>query len=613
MANICAIAGVIDWKNITEHPFEIYNDMLSTMKRRGPDQSDLYVNGAAALLHARLSIIDLDNGRQPMDAWQGDEHYIIVYNGELYNTEEVRAELIGHGHHFTSRSDTEVLLHAYMAWGQDCLCKLNGIFAFAVWEEEAQRLFIARDRMGVKPFFYVMRNGVFLFASELKTLFKHPLVEPNIDKEGVAEIMLMGPGRSPGCGVFKDVHELMPSHCGLVSREGLRTWCYWATEDQPHVDTFDQTADKVRWLVLDAIERQLVADVPIATFLSGGLDSSIISAIAAGRMKELGRDFSTFSVDYQDNDHYFTAGHFQPEIDTAYINIMTRELDTTHHSIILNSEDVAAALTDATRARDLPGMADVDSSLLLFCKEIKQHATVALSGECADEIFGGYPWFRDKDLREKDGFPWAQSTAYRADFLAPQWLSQIDANAYVDDRYRQTLASTSVIDGITPEERRMKEMIHLNEKWFMQTLLDRKDRMSMYSGLEVRVPFCDHRIAEYLYRIPWEMKEYHGHEKGLLRYAMRGLLPDKVLWRKKAPYPKTHHPIYREVVSRMLRSVLDDDSSPLLQLANASKLNELLATDRSVPWYGQLMTTPQTIAYMVQVNEWMKEYAVEIR
>lgn len=610
---MCAIAGVIDWKNTGEHPFEIYEAMLSTMRRRGPDQCDQYVNGPAALLHARLSVVDLDNGRQPMEAWQGSEHYIIVYNGELYNTDEVRAELIGHGHHFTSRSDTEVLLHAYMAWGQDCLSKLNGIFAFAVWEEEAQRLFIVRDRMGVKPFFYAVRGDTFIFASELKTLLAHPLIEPIIDNEGISEIMLMGPGRTPGCGVFKDVHELMPSCCGLVDRSSFRTWSYWSAEDQPHIDTFDQTADKVRWLVLDSIERQLVSDVPLCSLLSGGLDSSILSAVASRRLKDLGKDFCTFSVDYESNDQYFTAGHFQPESDNKYINIMKQELGCTHHTIMLRSEDVAAALIDAVHARDLPGMSDVDSSLLLFCREIKKHATVALSGECADEIFGGYPWFRDKDLREKEGFPWAQSTRYRSEFLRPELSSQIDAAAYVDDRYQSTLATTSALEGLSPEEQRMKEMIHLNEKWFMQTLLDRKDRMSMYSGLEVRVPFCDHRIAEYLYRIPWEMKEYHGHEKGLLRYAMRGLLPDKVLWRKKSPYPKTHHPIYRETVSKMLQDVLDDPSSPLLQLANEEKLHELLATDRSVPWYGQLMTTPQTIAYMVQVNTWMKDYNVRIQ
>lgn len=516
---MCAIAGVINLTDGVPHAPEVYEGMLSTMLRRGPDQTGLYTDEASALLHARLSVIDPDNGRQPMEAWRGQEHYVLVYNGELYNTDEVRAELTGLGYTIHTRSDTEVLLNAYMAWGENCLEKLNGIFAFAVWEEQAQRLFLARDRMGVKPLFYALRGHTLLFASELKTLLAHPLVEPVIDREGVAEIMLMGPGRTPGCGVFRGVGELKPAHWARFSQSGLRVCRYWACEDAPHADSFEQTAEKVRWLVLDAIERQLVSDVPLCTFLSGGLDSSLLSAVAARRMKEMGRELTTFSVDYEENDRYFTAGHFQPESDSRYIELMNRELGVSHQSVVLKTADVAAALIEAVRARDLPGMADVDSSLLLLCREIKQHATVALSGECADEIFGGYPWFRDPDIREKYGFPWAQSTAYRAGFLRPEWRSVIDAEGYVDERYRATLCDTSLMPGLSPAERRMKEMIHLNEKWFMQTLLDRKDRMSMFSGLEVRVPFCDHRIAEYLYTVPWDMKEYHGHEKGLLRYG----------------------------------------------------------------------------------------------
>ncbi|MEG1890765.1 MAG: asparagine synthase (glutamine-hydrolyzing) [Clostridia bacterium] len=609
---MCAIAGIIHWGGFQEPDLALIQSMLSTMRRRGPDQSDWYADMDVTLLHARLSVIDLENGRQPMEGWRNGEHYLLVYNGELYNTEEVRAELCGLGHHIQTRSDTEVLLHAYMAWGENCLDKLNGIFAFAVWEEQARRLFIARDRMGVKPFFYAVRGDVLIFASELKTLLKHPLVEPVLDQEGVAEIMLMGPGRTPGCGVFRGVHELAAAHCGIFDRHGLRQWRYWAVQDAPHEDSFDQTADKVRWLVLDAIDRQLVSDVPLCVLLSGGLDSSLLAAAASKRMRQIGRELITYSVDYEENDRYFTAGHFQPESDGRYIELMNRALGVRHHNIVLKSEDVANALYDAVQARDLPGMADVDSSLLLFCREIRKEATVALSGECADEIFGGYPWFRDQELRERDGFPWAQSTAYRAAFLKPEWREAIDAEAYVDARYRATLADTSICPGTSAQERRMKEMIHLNEQWFMQTLLDRKDRMSMFSGLEVRVPFCDHRVAEYLYRVPWEMKEYHGHEKGLLRYAMRGMLPDKVLWRKKSPYPKTHHPVYRAVVSQMLREVMDDPHAPLHLLVETARLEELLASERAVPWYGQLMTTPQTIAYMVQVNAWMQTYEVRL-
>ena len=364
----------------------------------------------------------------------------------------------------------------------------------------------------------------------------------------------------------------------------------------------------------DAIERQLVSDVPVAAFLSGGLDSSLISAIADANFTARGRQLQTFSVGYRDNRKYFHATKFQPGADAPYIRKMNEFLHARHHWITLDTPELVPALYAAVDARDLPGMADVDASLLLFCRQIKPHATVALSGECADEIFGGYPWYRDPAVREKYGFPWAQSTAYRASFLKPGVLGSIDPAAFVDARYRQTLAETSVRPGLSAEEQRMRQMMNLNFKWFMQTLLDRKDRMSMYSGLEVRVPFCDYRIAEYLYSVPWEYKDYRNQEKGLLREAMRGVLPDEVLWRRKSPYPKTWNPSYLAAVSAELRGVLADPAAPILRIIKADALENLLASgaDNPIPWYGQLMTTPQTIAWFVQLNYWLEKYKVEL-
>jgi asparagine synthase (glutamine-hydrolysing) len=331
--------------------------------------------------------------------------------------------------------------------------------------------------------------------------------------------------------------------------------------------------------------------------------------VAAKAFAEAGVALHTFSVDYEDNDRYFKAGKFQPDSDAEYIKLMNDYIGAEHHRVIINAQSLADALYAAVDARDLPGMADVDSSLLLFCAEIKKHAKVALSGECADEIFGGYPWYRDKDIRERDGFPWAQSTARRAGFLRPEW--QGDAFGYVNARYRGTLTDVSTL----PEnagERRFKEMVNLNFDWFMQTLLDRKDRMSMYSGLEVRVPFCDYRIAEYLYSVPWAFKDWQGREKGLLRTAMRGTLPEKILRRKKSPYPKTHNPEYLAIVSERLNDVLNSAAAPVLQIVNKDALERLLNDDDQTPWYGQLMTTPQTIAYFLQINYWLEKYNVKI-
>ena len=610
---MCGIAGQIDFKDHLEHNQQIYKAMQASLRRRGPDAAGMYVNGPAALIHTRLSVVDLEKGSQPMEVKTDDGNVILVYNGELYNTEELRTELGALGHVFLGHSDTEVLLHSYMQWGGDCVGRFNGIFAFAIWDERDASLFFARDRIGVKPFFYVETEAGMLFASELKALLQHPLVQPEIDLSGVAELMLIGPGRTPGYGVFRGVSELRPGSCGRLRRHtGLQIQRYWHLEDRVHTDSLEETVEHVRYLVLDAIQRQLVSDVPLCTFLSGGLDSSLISSIANTYLKEQGKTLHTFSVDYRDNDRYFKASKFQPNSDPSFIQKMNDYLGAEHHLVVLDTEDLVQALYAAVEARDLPGMADVDSSLLLFCKEIKKHATVALSGECADEIFGGYPWYRDKEIREQDGFPWAQSTLYRTSFLRPELAAQIHGADYVDARYRKTLEESSILPGQSQTEQRMKEMVNLNFDWFMQTLLDRKDRMSMYNGLEVRVPFCDYRIAEYLYSVPWEMKDYKGQEKGLLRMAMQDILPEEVLWRKKSPYPKTHNPAYLEAVRRELRNVLEDGNAPLLQIVRKDALLALLEADRATPWYGQLMTTPQTIAYFLQLNHWLKTYGVQL-
>ena len=614
---MCGIAGQAarEPRSIREH-YGTFCRMQASLARRGPDQRGIYLCGQIGLVHTRLAVVDLQNGQQPMLLDWKDEQYALVYNGELYNTQELRAALSARGHCFEGHSDTEVLLHAYAEWGQRCVERFNGIFAFAVWEAGSRTLFLARDRCGVKPLFFAQTGDSLIFASEIKALLCHPEVPPQVDSTGLAEVMLLGPGRTPGCGVFRGVRELLPGQCAVYEADSgrltLRT--YWTLQDHEHIDSFPATAARVRDLVADAAERQLVSDVPVASFLSGGLDSSILSALADVHFASQGRKLKTFSVGYRDNKQYFHAGKFQPTPDAPYIRIMNEALHAEHHWVTLDPADLVPALYEAVDARDLPGMADVDASLLLFCKAVKPYATVVLSGECADEIFGGYPWYRDKTIREKDGFPWAQSTLYRASFLRSGLLGSIDPVRFVDDRYRQTLAETSVRPGLSPLERRQRQMMALNFRWFMQTLLDRKDRMSMYSGLEVRVPFCDYRIVEYLYAVPWDFKDYGGREKGLLREAMRGLLPEEVLRRKKSPYPKTWHPAYLAAVSAALQQVIADPAAPLLRLVEKSALERLLAqgADNPVPWYGQLMTTPQTIAWFLQLNYWLQAYKVEL-
>ena len=586
---MCGIAGMI---GLTAGP-EIQKKILATMVRRGPDGNGVFQEGLCTLLHSRLAIIDPLGGAQPMTA----AGHTIVYNGELYNTSEIRSELEKMGHSFRTQCDTEVVLHAFQEWGEESLHRFNGIFAFAVWD--GRRLFLARDRIGVKPLFFMERPAGLLFGSEIKNILAYPGIRAELDEDGAAELLLLGPGRTPGCGVYRGIRELEPGCCGWYENKKLSIRRYWKLRDREHPATFEETAEEVRSLVIDAVRRQMVSDVPIGTFLSGGLDSSIITAICAGYQERL----PTFSVDYADNDRYFQPTRFQPNSDGYYIRLMQRELGTDHHWTVLTPADLVDALEDATLARDLPGMADVDFSLLTFCRDVRTHVKVALSGECADEIFGGYPWYRDPRIRDADGFPWAQNLQQRAAMLTPEVQRGTE---YIRERYLQTIRESDILPTNSPMERRMKEMVNLNFRWFMQTLLDRKDRMSMFSGLEVRVPFCDWRIAEYLYGVPWAYKDHQGREKGLLRYAMAGILPHEVLLRKKSPYPKTWDPQYMQLVSVRLRQLLEQKDAPIFHLVRREALEALLSGSSGEPWYGQLMTGPQTIAYMLQVDTCLK-------
>lgn len=464
---MCGIAGQLSPQGLPQRREGSYERILHTMARRGPDQEGLWQDSTCVLLHRRLSVMDPEHGLQPMTL--GNK--TIVYNGELYNTEELRQELSALGEDFQTHCDTEVLLRAFLRWGQDCLQKLNGIFSFAIYDKKEHRLYFARDPMGVKPLFYAQRGGSFYFASELKSLLVFPEVSPTVDARGLYDIMFLGPGRTPGFGVFRGIYEVKPGQWGWFDENGLTLDTYWTLKDAPCRDSFEETSEKTRYLLEDAIRRQLKADVPVGTFLSGGLDSSIVSAVAA---KYLGQ-VNTYSVDYRDNDKYFEATKYQPNSDTAYMNLMAGHIGANAHRVELDTPPLVDALFEAAEARDLPGMGDVDSSMLLLCREAKKTSTVVLSGECADEIFGGYPWFRDPEIRAAWGFPWAQTTEYRATFLRPEVKTFMDPQEFVDRRYQETLDSVDLLPNLSPTEKRMKEMMVLNLKWFMQNLLERKD------------------------------------------------------------------------------------------------------------------------------------------
>ena len=608
---MCGFVGFANLKENISSKTNIYN-MNESISKRGPDEDGYYYEEHICLGHKRLIVVDPDGGKQPMSAMKDGNLYTIVYNGQLYNTKDLRSELEENGFTFDSYSDTEVLLKSFIFWKYDVVKKLNGIFSFAIWNSKKNELFLARDHFGVKPLFYTIYNNTLVFASEIKALFKYPGIEAKLDEQSIAELFGIGPARTAGLGIFKNIYEIKPAHFGIFNESGLHIERYWKLESKVHTDSLGKTCDTVRFLLEDSISRQLVSDVPLCTFLSGGLDSSIITLYASKYCKKHNLPpLNTYSVDYVDNDKNFVKTDFQPNSDNYYINLMTEKLNTNHHTVILDTPELASALEDAMIARDFPGMADVDSSLLLFCKNVKQDATVSLTGECADEIFGGYPWFFRADALNSNTFPWSIAITERQNLLNPQIASKVNLKNYIDYRYQESLDEVDILDEDSMETAEKRRISHLTLNWFMQTLLDRSDRMAMYNGFELRVPFCDYRLAEYVWNIPWEMKALHGREKGLLRYIMKDLLPEEIVDRKKSPYPKTWNPTYLATVKDMLTKIMNDSNAPINNLLNRNYILEILETDGKAftrPWFGQLMTGPQLMAYLCQVNMWLERY-----
>lgn len=615
---MCGIAGfsnfTLDYKAAWQKWKKVLENMNRVLRHRGPDEEGTFLVSHCGLSHVRLSIIDIKSGQQPMTRKREGRACTIVYNGEIYNMGDLRKELQGKGTHFDTDSDTEVILAGYQRYGVDIVKRLNGIFAFAIWDEWREKLYLFRDRSGIKPLFYSMKDDGIIFSSEIKGLFAYPEMKAQVDKEGLCEVLGLGPAKTYGKGVFKNVSEVLPGHYMEFGKNGLHDTCYWQLESRPHRDSFGDTVEHVGYLVGDAVKKQMLSDVPICTFLSGGVDSSLVTAICSRELKEQGKQLTTYSFDFTDNNVNFKANAFQPTQDRPYVEQMVKFADTEHHFLECNHMELYDYLFEAVEARDLPCMADVESSMLYFCRKVAQHNKVTLTGECADEIFGGYPWFHKKECFEADIFPWSMDMSPRTMLLKDEVKSELPLEEYAREAYKQTVAETPVLEGEKPEEKRRREIAYLNLKWFMQTLLDRMDRTSMRSGLEARVPFADHRIIEYVWNVPWEMKCHNGIVKGLLRAAGEKYLPYEVLYRKKSPYPKTYDPAYEKVLRDTMSEIMRNGNDPICTLLDRKKVEQFMEnpTDYGRPFYGQLMAGPQLLAYMLQVNYWIKKYHIEM-
>lgn len=616
---MCGIAGFCNFETDYTYntPFytKVLTDMHDCLSHRGNDGFGHYLKKNVGLSHAHQNVRDLSTGICPISCQLDGREYAIVYDGEIYNGSELIDELKSAGYSFSTASDAEIILYAYLHYGDSFVSRLNGFFAFAIWDDARLKLSLYRDRIGSKPLFYHLNGQQLVFASEPKALFCHPDIHPHINTDSLREILGIGPARTAGNGIFEHVYEVLPGHYMCYEKNGFSDHTYWDLSACEHTDSYDRTVEKVSWLVQDAVEKQMAADSPVCTFLSGGIDSSIVTSIAARLLQKQGKTLSTFSFDFKGNEQYFQSNAFQPERDIPYINTMLQYCDANdmplNHTYLECGETVLAdTLYAAVDARDYPGMADVDASLLYFCSLVKQSNKVALTGECADEIFGGYPWFYRSELLNSDGFPWSFDTSVRTLFLKDEWISSLDLKNYSYDKYQTSLAQAPLLAGETGETRRRRQIAYLNIKWFMQTLLDRMDRMSMYSGLTARVPFADHRIIEYVFNVPWEMKYKDGTEKHLLRKAAGNLLPQELLHRKKSPYPKTYHPGYEQALCKRFTAIIQNPNSPVVSLIDTEKAMRFMESPKEYgkPWYGQLMAGPQLIAYYIQLNYWMEKY-----
>ena len=596
------MCGITGWMNKNENlrnKKRIIKKMTKTLKYRGPDSTGYFISDDVLLGHKRLAIIDPEKGKQPMKY----DNYVIVYNGEIYNTDSIRKKLIKKGYSFNTTSDTEVILKGYACYKEKIVEKLEGIFAFAIYD--GKDLFLARDRLGVKPLFYTQIDGNFLFASEIKALLKNDLVQPIIDKESLQELLGLGPSKIPGSGIFKGIKELRAAHYLTYKAGIIDIKRYWNVKDKKFDDTFEVCSTKVRRMLMDSIKRQMVSDVGISTFLSGGLDSSIITAVVSNELKKQNQVLDTYSIDYEDNDKYFKANKFQVSKDKKFIDIMKNAFKTNHTYEVISQRKLAKTLKESVIARDYPGMADIDSSLFWFSKQIRKEHKVILSGECADEIFGGYPWFYRKEIRERENFPWIDSLDERISLIKKDLAQKLDLKNFVKEKCELTLSEINVSD-----DENLKKLFYLNMTWFMPTLLDRKDRMTMRASLEARVPFADTKLIEYLWNVPWKYKYRNNQEKGLLRHAFKNILPKEIIDRKKNPYPKTHN---TKIMIKLLKKRLKNKKSVLYKIFDYDKLMNLIETGGEsfkTPWFGQLMTGTELLAYLYQFDIWAVKYKI---
>ncbi|GGV08937.1 asparagine synthase (glutamine-hydrolyzing) [Streptomyces spectabilis] len=571
---MCGIAGWVSFDSaFDDRSADAIESMTATMSRRGPDATGTFVRENVALGHRRLAVIDPAGGRQPMVATESGHEVALVYSGEMYNYTELRAELKARGRRFETRSDTEVLLLGYLEWGESIVERLNGMFAFAIWDQRQERLFLARDRFGIKPLYvYRIPSGI-VFGSEPKAILAHPLADRTVTVDGLRELFAMT--GQPGWSLWRDMDQVRPGTTLTVERTGIAPYTYWSLQTRQHTDDIPTTVQRVRGLLDDIVERQLVSDVPLCVLLSGGLDSSTLTGLAAATDAAKRQALRTFSVDFEDQEKTFVPDEIRDTPDAPFVREVIELVKTNHHRVALDQSALSrpSVRRAVVGARDIPaGLGDMDNSLYLLFRAIREQSTVALSGESADEIFGGYIWFHHPGSVNADNFPWL---AFRSAFTADRFAllnhdlrAKLELDDFIADQYAVSRKAVEHLPGDDDREKRMRLISHQHLTRFLPMLLDRKDRASMAVGLEVRVPYCDHRLVDYVYNTPWSFKTFDGREKSLLREACGALVPQAVRDRVKSPYPTSQDPRYAASLAGQLSEILAHPDHPVFAIVD---------------------------------------------
>ncbi|GAA1767986.1 asparagine synthase (glutamine-hydrolyzing) [Luedemannella helvata] len=617
---MCGIAGLVDFREREGDLTDILDRMCGSLHRRGPDDQGTWVRGGVGLGLRRLSVIDLAGGRQPMVSREADGRDVaLVYSGEIFNYVELRTELVGLGHRFETSSDTEVVLRAYLQWGPACAERFVGMFAFAVWDGRTEELVLIRDRFGIYPLYYAELDGGVVFGSELKALLEHPRVAPEVDLDGFRAVITFV--KRPENGIFKGVHEMLPGTIRRIGRGGSQQITYWTLPAREHTDDLDTTVATVRELLEESVRSQLISDVPVGVFLSGGLDSSAIAALSARVMREKGEGpLRTFSVDYAGHADDFTPDEVRTTPDYPFVARMAQHLGADHTRVVVGTDELMdpATRSEVLIARDHPtSLGDLDTSLLLLCRQFRRSCTVSLTGDAADELFGGYAWSHDQHYYTAGTLPWLEfarrmvgrNQLRNTALLREDLVKELDSDTFERDLYADMVAGVPTLAGESDTDRGARVMTHLNMTGYLRIILDRKDRVGMAAALEGRVPFCDHRLVEYVYNVPWAMKTFDGREKSLLRAAVRDLLPASVLFRQKAGYPPTTDPRYNDLLRERVSALLADTSAPVRELLDLD-VARAYVKDPDGPTASVVNRFSMEMA--LYLNDWFDRYGVRL-